>query len=117
MLPVTIRRVVIVKDGYPTGIISRGTLLRWYQNWLLLHGRMPSDGAAHALGEGDSYRQRLTKGALAISEHAQALQQQMRTPVSDLMPLVIDRASCMQELINDLLADSRSLLHPSDQVR
>jgi CBS domain-containing protein len=29
---VSIRRVVIVKDGKPTGTISRGTLLRWFRD-------------------------------------------------------------------------------------
>jgi diguanylate cyclase (GGDEF)-like protein len=32
---VSIRRVVIVKDGKPTGTISRGTLLHWFRNHLL----------------------------------------------------------------------------------
>jgi two-component system, cell cycle response regulator len=30
---VTIRGVVIAKDGYPTGMISRGSLLQWYRDW------------------------------------------------------------------------------------
>jgi diguanylate cyclase (GGDEF)-like protein len=30
-----IRRVVVVKAGRPTGVISRGTLLRWFSNWEL----------------------------------------------------------------------------------
>jgi diguanylate cyclase (GGDEF)-like protein len=30
---VTIRRVIVVKNKKPTGIISRGTLLRWFGNW------------------------------------------------------------------------------------
>ena len=30
---VSIRRVVIVKDGMPTGVIGRGTLLRLLANW------------------------------------------------------------------------------------
>jgi hypothetical protein len=30
---VSIRRVVIVSDGFPTGVISRGSLLQWFSNW------------------------------------------------------------------------------------
>jgi hypothetical protein len=32
---VTIRGVVITKNGYPTGIINRNSLLRWFHDWVL----------------------------------------------------------------------------------
>ena len=32
---VTIRGVVITKDGYPTGTINRNSLLRWFHDWVV----------------------------------------------------------------------------------
>jgi CBS domain-containing protein len=31
---VSIRRVLIVSDGVPCGVISRGSLLQWFSNWV-----------------------------------------------------------------------------------
>jgi two-component system, cell cycle response regulator len=36
---VTIRGVVITRDGYPTGTINRGSLLRWFRDWVAGRGR------------------------------------------------------------------------------
>ncbi len=41
---VAIRRVVVVKDGKPTGVISRASFLRWFHN-----RRQPIDGAVRSL--------------------------------------------------------------------
>jgi two-component system, cell cycle response regulator len=38
---VTIRGVVITRDGYPTGTINRGSLLRWFRDWVAGRGRNP----------------------------------------------------------------------------
>jgi two-component system, cell cycle response regulator len=35
---VSIRRVVVTKDGYPTGTISRNALLRWFRDWVISKG-------------------------------------------------------------------------------
>ncbi len=45
---VSIRRIVIVKDGKPTGTISRGTLLRWFRNCLLTRPAMQMSGDPHS---------------------------------------------------------------------
>ena len=113
---VAIRRVVVVKEGFPTGIISRGTLLRWYSNWLAAHGRRASadaershDGPASGL----TSREHMSHAATAIAHEATALQQALADPTEDCLPLLIDRASKIQELINDVLADSRSFVNPT----
>ena len=36
---VTLRRVVIVNNDVPIGVISRGTLLRWLGNWVALSAK------------------------------------------------------------------------------
>jgi two-component system, cell cycle response regulator len=37
---VTIRGVVVTKNGYPTGTINRGSLLQWFRDWVV--GKGPS---------------------------------------------------------------------------
>jgi two-component system chemotaxis response regulator CheY len=38
---VAIHRVVITKEGRPTGTISRDSLLRWFRNWVISKGLVP----------------------------------------------------------------------------
>src|SRR5262249_16311910 len=97
------------------GIISRGTLLRWYRNWLGAHGSRtfaegePSDGGR---ASGLTSREHMTHAATAIAREATALQHALADSVDDCLPLLIERASKIQELINDVLADSRSFVSP-----
>jgi CBS domain-containing protein len=110
---VAIRRVVIVKEGIPTGIVSRGTLLRWYSNWLTAHGPRATAGAESSGDRGASgmtSRQHMSHAATAIAREATALEEALASPTDDCLPLVVDRASKIQELINDVLVDSRSFL-------
>jgi diguanylate cyclase (GGDEF)-like protein len=112
---VAIRRVVVVKEGIPTGIVSRGTLLRWYSNWMAAHGRraLPARESADPQGaSGLTSRQHMSHAATAIAREASALQEALASPADDCLPLLIDRASRIQELINDVLVDSRSFLSP-----
>lgn len=51
---VTMRRVVIVRDRAPVGVVSRGSLLRWLKNWdsvLPRREQLESTGARDALCE------------------------------------------------------------------
>jgi diguanylate cyclase (GGDEF)-like protein len=113
---VMIRRVVVVRDGMPTGIISRGTLLRWYSNWLAVHGRGLTAKDASLSERGASAltsREHMSQTATAIAHEAAALQLALTSQSDDCLPLLVDRASKIQELINDVLADSRSFLAPA----
>ncbi len=113
---VSMRRIVVVKDGIPTGIISRGTLLRWYSTWLAAHGRsaLPNSELADRQGaSGLTSRQHMSHAAVAIAREAATLQEALTSQRDDCLPLVIDGASRIQELVNDVLADSRSFLSPS----
>ena len=50
---VSIRRVVITRDGLPVGTISRHLLLRWFRDWVISKGlacSAPSDHAARGGG-------------------------------------------------------------------
>jgi two-component system, cell cycle response regulator len=108
---VTIRHVVIVRDGYPTGVISRGSLLRWFINWLAAQpvalAADLSPGDASAL---DPARPRMTRTAELLSQMAQKLLKELSDEETEDPAIpVIESISKMQELMNNLLANSRSI--------
>ena len=106
---VSIRRVVVAKDGRPTGTISRGTLLRWFKNLVLSKGLL-EDESAPKTGEAlDPHRskERLAETARELAHQATELQRRFQENVEDLVPYVVGGATGMQGLVNDLLAYSR----------
>lgn len=106
---VSIRCVVIVKEGRVAGTISRGTLLRWFRNLVITKGllesvelpELPRDLAPHRSQE------RLAETARELELQAARLQKHFGDDTGDLVPYVVGGASRMQELVNDLLAYSR----------
>lgn len=106
---VSIRRVVISKDGRPTGTISRGTLLRWFKNLVVSKGLLEDQPTPQAGEQLDPHRskQRLAETARELARQASELQDRFREDVEDLLPYIVGGASGMQELVNDLLAYSR----------
>jgi diguanylate cyclase (GGDEF)-like protein len=111
---VSVRRVIIVNDGFPTGLISRGTLLRWFSTWLAVHGQRPP--VADETWEADHWRrvQGLRRTSEMLAESARRLQGQLTGGDGDFLPALIDSTSRMQELINDLLSDSRYFLQAQE---
>lgn len=104
---VSLRRIVIVEEGRPTGTISRGTLLRWFRNLVISRGLLADhDSTAPAVDPHDS-RQRLVDTAEELSSQAALLQRRLADEGDDLTPLIVGSASGIQELVNDLLAYSR----------
>ena len=106
---VSIRRVVIVKDGCPTGTVSRGTLLRWFHNLVAFRGLATLEGLPAIDAEADLSRsqERLVKTARELARQASGLEQRLGDDAVDLVPNVVGGATRMQELVNDLLAHSR----------
>ena len=105
---VSIRQVVIVKDGIPTGAISRGALIRWFSHWV--ETRPTHESATPDPVEASNPRgsqATLTRIAHQMVEHATAFADKLQENVDDLTPHVVGSASRMQELVNDLLAFSR----------
>jgi two-component system cell cycle response regulator len=101
---VAIRRVVIVRDGRPTGVVSRGSLLRWYANAMTA-----SDGADPAVTlhrQDESTRLRLIESAQAVANCASQLAESISGPVDDLAVPVIEGLSKLQELVNSFLTGS-----------
>jgi diguanylate cyclase (GGDEF)-like protein len=103
---VSIRRVVVLSEGRPIGIISRQSLLRWFLNWRLLRRNENSPWTADI--ERHSRKEHLggaraTSAALAhssskLTEHLQADLE------DDIEPRIVGEVTRMQELMNDLLA-------------
>jgi hypothetical protein len=100
---------VIVKDGQPTGTISRGTLLRWFRNLVISKGLLDRSDASGPGDGPDPHRskERLAETAAELARQATALQTHVRADEDDLVPCVVGGATGMQELVNDLLAHSR----------
>jgi len=105
---VSIRRVVIVDDGRPTGAISRGTLLRWCRNLVVSKGLLSSEEISQGDRELDPHRskERLAETARELARQASQLQDRFGEDADDLVPYVVGGATQMQELVIDLLAYS-----------
>jgi diguanylate cyclase (GGDEF)-like protein len=109
---VSIRRVIIVDDGMPIGIIDRASLLRWFHNWLCASGRQrPVDPAGRSSTQGRPYEETVAEAAAALAAEAEKLKVSVAAKPEDLVPVVVGRASRMQDLLNDLLAYSRMSQH------
>jgi len=106
---VSIRRIVITKDECPTGIISRGTLLRWFRNLVISKGLLKNEDLPEQAEEADPHRskERLVETARELARQASELQARFDEDVEDLVPYIVGGATGMQELLNDLLAYSR----------
>lgn len=106
---VSIRRVIIVKDGWPTGLIGRGTILRWYRNWLAVGGARPLNAEAATVPQGQ-----LASTVEALSRCTTELQARVQRggESNEIVPLLIDETTRIQELAQDLLTLARSLAPP-----
>ncbi|HEV3418268.1 MAG TPA: diguanylate cyclase [Pirellulales bacterium] len=106
---VTIRRVVVVRDGQPTGVISRASLLRWFTNWVATHhGQVLEGNGDGDAGHAQRARPRMTEAAESLVQLAQRLLCELSDEEQDdLASPVVEGVSKMQELMNDLLAYSR----------
>jgi two-component system, cell cycle response regulator len=106
---ITMRRIVIVKDGRPTGTVSRGTLLRLFRNLVINKGLVePDKNGKSSIGSGATHtRERLTETARELSIQVAQLQLHLQDEADDLMANVVGSATGMQELVEYLLAFSR----------
>lgn len=116
---VTLRAAVIVKNGAPTGLITRGSLLRYFINSLWVRGQMESDQSNVLRGETSAAKspsaemqRRILQTVRAVNDEALDLRERLaevqQEPLSqELVPCLVGGASRIQELANDLLACSR----------
>jgi len=111
---VVIRGVVIVKHGRPTGLISRGCLLRFFMSLLAarkIEGVFPEvDVAAEQLVQrmgNVCVNDRIAKTVRSLAAEACDMELRLGDSGADMVPCVVGGASRVQELVIDLLAISR----------
>lgn len=109
---VTLHRVVIVKDRWPRGVITRSCLLRLFSNWLI--AGQPTEQGRHSPKPVDSStaRQWLRETTAALAKQAARTQQFCEGPDADFVSGIVAAAAGLQELTNDLLTYS-SAAHDS----
>lgn len=111
---VAIRSVIVTRDGQPVGVISRGSMLRWFTNarWEAWVGADPPE----LRREQDD---RLHSAVGRVVATANRLREQVDRGENELSGL-LSSASQLQDLISDLLAAARTGRGPSgapnDQV-
>jgi CBS domain-containing protein len=120
---VVIRGVVIVKHGRPTGLITRGCLLRFFMNLLAARkaeGVFPEVDLAtrdlvERMGQG-RVQDRIAQTVRSLAAEACYMERRLGDSHDDLVPCVVGGASRLQELVIDLLAMSRYFNgHPEDR--
>ncbi|MBW8883339.1 MAG: diguanylate cyclase [Planctomycetia bacterium] len=121
---VVIRGVVIAKHGCPTGLITRGCLLRFFMNLLAARqteGVYPEvDAAASELVERmghASVTDRIAKTVRSLAAEARDMESRLNDSHGDLVPCVVGGASRVQELVIDLFAISRYAQDYDDEAR
>jgi len=111
---VVIRGVVIVRQGSPTGLITRGCLLRFLIS-LLAARRVEGvfgevDAAACKVLErmgNQPPKDRIAQTVRSLAAEACDMEWRLTQPDAELLPCVVGGASRMQEMVIDLLAISR----------
>jgi diguanylate cyclase (GGDEF)-like protein len=106
---VSLRRVLIVEQGRPVGVISREGFLRWFANWLAARKDAIEDESP---ADQSSYRFGMTKVAEAIASHGAELKNQLSKEQDDVVPYIVGEATRMQELLNDLLGHCKQVRMP-----
>lgn len=106
---VSLRRVVIVDGGRPTGSISRATLLRWFRNLVICKGLVEHQYVQFSALDCDPChsRERLAETSQKLATQAAELHQHIQNDDAELSPCIVGCATGMQELLYDLLAYSR----------
>ena len=104
---VSIRAVVIVDEGRPTGVLSRSSLVRWFTNALVADRRRIDESRSQVLEA--SPRELVSNIAFAIRQQADLLTNELPQEEDFAATAVVAGASRVQELANDLLAASPTL--------
>ncbi|MCL6502108.1 MAG: diguanylate cyclase [Pirellulales bacterium] len=112
---VSIRRVLITREGRPTGVVGRADLLRWFHCWLQLHGRVPASQGSPAAATTSGALSQLHQTVDALVREAATLKNNLLRDQEYLIPSLVDGASRMQELLLDVLSQSR-LVHEQQPV-
>jgi diguanylate cyclase (GGDEF)-like protein len=111
---VTIGGAVIVKQGRPTGVITRSSLLRFFTNQLAVnreggvnHDLDAAEAAMSSFTGGDGPHDRIGQTVRVLADEISDLNRRLDLDTDELVPCVVGGVSRIQELVNDLLAISR----------
>lgn len=104
---VSIRRVVVVRDGRPVGVIGRDDLLRWHHQWMEARGLLRSDADSADSWTDCPTRREVKLTASALAEEASRLRDCLCRDLDELLPAVAHGASEMQRLLDRLQVHSR----------
>ena len=106
----TIRRIVVTKDGQPTGMVSRTSALRWLGNWgecsQAVKTTKPDDNTVTCAR---TTRSMLVESTDAISAELDQLKSQIQEEQEDATFHLIHVAGKLQELADNLLRRSGNL--------
>ena len=103
---VSMRQVIIVRDGRPVGTISRTSLLRWFSNWALAQRQAQSDGPDESEIES---RLRLIESIQTLEVRATQLANELASwdaggrMEDDLQGPLIGSVVAMQDLLADIV--------------
>jgi two-component system cell cycle response regulator len=95
---VQLHRVVIIESGRPIGLISRGSFLRWIQNYVSAH--QPVDKPFDS-------RPELLRAADALTTRAKLLRDELQDEHEEVVMPVVNGVSSIQVLIAELLSWAR----------
>ena len=93
---VQIRRVIIVEEGRPVGIVSRGSFLRWVQNYIGEYEGPEVDSRPH-----------LMETANALTQRAMLLKHELESDPTEVLAPVVTGVTSMQSLMCELLSWAR----------
>jgi CBS domain-containing protein len=103
---VQIHRVVVVENTRPVGLISRGTFLRWAQNYVRTNALTFVE---------ENARPQMLEAADALTRRAHYMQDELHTTTEEPMAPVVSGISSMQDIMSDLLLWARCS-HSNPQV-
>ncbi len=101
MLRASLRRVVIVRDGKPIGVISRACFVRWLRNWFTLRERTPCL-VAPTFGAGISQR-RAAETLACVENRIAELRVCLGDNTAEFVPSIVTQATQLQELADEIL--------------
>jgi two-component system, cell cycle response regulator len=110
---VSIRSIVVVRNGRPVGMLSRSAILRWFSLAMSTCGDESGEMFGSTGGQTPAGKDRILHEIQAISRNlsqdAALLEQRLRVGTDDPVACLVGGVSQIQERVNDLLSASSSL--------
>lgn len=108
----SVRRVVIVANGHPTGVISRANVLRWFRNWSAVCTTPgPNDKGAKLPVEREGHLANIGRLLESAEQRTAAVRRRLFDQTSDPLPGLVGEVTRLQELADDLLGHCRGVVH------